>query len=156
MMLRASSEFADQQVNLSVITGAGTGATGGVEGETQLLNLVDETLTHSGSDSLRHARDAVLHALGPQALVDTAAVIGNFQRMTRIADGTGIPLDDMMTAMTVDIRRDLKLDQFGAAGRTKETGLFKRLMIRAMFPIMMRRMRRRWQPQPPIHAKGDT
>ncbi|MDA1075829.1 MAG: hypothetical protein O3A63_13860 [Proteobacteria bacterium] len=154
-MLRASSEFADQQVDLSVIT-KGTDATSGVKGETALLNLVEETVMHPGSDNLRHARDAVLDELGPQALVDTAAVIGNFQRMTRIADGTGIPLDDMMTAMTVDIRRDLKLNEFGAAYRTKETSLFKRLMIRTMFPIMMRRIRKRAQAQAPIHAKGDA
>ncbi len=51
--------------------------------------------------------------LGVEALVDAAAVIGNFERMTRIADGTGIPLGDTLAAVTVDIREDLGLDRLG-------------------------------------------
>ena len=35
-----------------------------------------------------------------------AGVIGNFERMVRIADGTGIPLDRIVDAMTSDFRAE--------------------------------------------------
>jgi len=48
--------------------------------------------------------------LSPQAMVDAAAVVANFSRMVRIADGTGIPLDDMMAEYSSDLREDLGLN----------------------------------------------
>ena len=87
----------------------------GVPCETELLNLVEATVLRPGSDQLSRFREDVIRELGEPALVDAAAVIGNFQRMTRIADGTGIPLGDTLDEITVDIRRELRLDQLGSA-----------------------------------------
>jgi hypothetical protein len=81
------------------------------------LNLVEETVRRPGSERLRRCREDVTLKLGVEALVDAAAVIGNFERMTRIADGTGIPLGDTLAAVTVDIRRDLGLDRLEQSPR---------------------------------------
>lgn len=64
------------------------------------------------------ARQRLLEAMGGEALVDAAAVAGNFMRMVRIADGTGIPLDAPVAALSADIRDELGLDAYGAAAYT--------------------------------------
>lgn len=45
------------------------------------------------------ARERLLAASNAEVLVDAAAVAGNFQRMVRIADSTGIPLDSSRMEM---------------------------------------------------------
>ena len=46
------------------------------------------------------------------ALVDAAGVASNFERMVRIADATGIPLDARMAALSQDVRDTLHLERF--------------------------------------------
>jgi hypothetical protein len=91
--------------------------------------------------TLAAARQRVLDALGPEALVDTAAVVGNFERMTRIADSTGIPLDAPVAAMTQDIRSDLGLDEFGSARNTPPLGAVGRFLGRALRPVALQAFR---------------
>jgi len=62
---------------------------------------------------LDRARRAVVDAMGEAALVDAAAVAGNFNAIDRIADSTGIPLEDDKAAMTADFRSALGIDEFG-------------------------------------------
>ncbi|MDA0339032.1 MAG: hypothetical protein O2910_04225 [Proteobacteria bacterium] len=77
----------------------------------------------SGSDeALADARVAVIAAAGGNGFVDAAAVVGNFERMVRVADATGIPLDGMATDATVDLREELGLNSFGMASRTLGDG----------------------------------
>ena len=70
--------------------------------------------------ALEAARDALKSACGSEVLVDTAAVVANFQRMVRIADSTGIPLDTGMTGLTAGIRDELGLNEFASASNTPE------------------------------------
>jgi hypothetical protein len=93
---------------------------------------------------LAAAREALEIAMGPDALVDAAAVIGCFQRLNRMADGAGIALDQQMLMMTAGLRDELDIDDdFVSARNTpKLRGLkkvlsnilrpFQGLMIRAM------------------------
>ena len=62
--------------------------------------------------ALNNARARVLDELGPEALVNAAGVASNFERMVRIADSTGIPLDGILEDKTVELRQDLGLNQF--------------------------------------------
>ena len=39
------------------------------------------------------ARNALAEALGAQAVVEASGIVSNFQRMNRIANATGIPID---------------------------------------------------------------
>ena len=68
--------------------------------------------------ALDEARDALQHACGLEAMIDTAAVVANFQRMVRIADSTGIPLDTGMTGMTTALREELGINEFASASNT--------------------------------------
>ena len=100
-----------------------------------------EALVRRDDAALAHARDEVLEKLGPGGLVDTAAVASNFQRMVRIADSTGIPLDAPVTAMTGDIRGDLELGRFGSSANTREAGPVPRALGRALRPVIVTAMK---------------
>jgi hypothetical protein len=65
---------------------------------------------------LERARQAVVDAMGEAALVDAAAVAGNFNAIDRVADSTGIPLEAEKAAMTEDFRSALGIDDFGKGG----------------------------------------
>ena len=64
------------------------------------------------------ARAALIDAVGGDGFVDAAGVVGHFERLVRVADATGIPLDAAAAEATVDIREDLDLNTFGMAART--------------------------------------
>ena len=72
------------------------------------------------------------------ALVDAAAVIGNFQRMVRIADGTGIPLDKPVAMISADVRDELKLNEFGSADLTPAPGPIGRFLGRHLRPLLIK------------------
>ncbi|MCY4617441.1 MAG: hypothetical protein OXD50_02640 [Chloroflexi bacterium] len=63
----------------------------GVEHGEVLLRFADAAVGRA--PDLAEAREAVNAAMGAHGVIDSAAVIANFQRMVRIADGCGIPLD---------------------------------------------------------------
>ena len=142
MMLRVSSEVSGIDADLRPIT-LGEEANSGVPAEAQLLHLVEASLDVEREAELPAARQALQKELGADALVDAAAVIGNFQRMTRIADGTGIPLDAPIAAMTADLREDLGINAFGSAAYTPKVGPLKRWLFRLLAPLMIKRLRKR-------------
>ena len=73
----------------------------------------------TGTDNeLDQARAAVLEAVGGAGLVDAAAVIGNFERMVRVADASGIPLDETTVEATTELREELSLNAYKMADRT--------------------------------------
>lgn len=82
-----------------------------------LTQLAEATLGVETELSLADVRQQIVAAMGVAALVDSAAVVGNFQRMVRIADGTGIPLDSPVAAVTAELRAELGIDGFASAGR---------------------------------------
>jgi hypothetical protein len=81
------------------------------------------------------ARASLLEAVGPAAFVDAAGVVGNFQRMVRIADATGIPLDGPMAALTQGMREELGINAFGSAESTPEPGPVMAVAGRIMAPL---------------------
>ena len=69
-------------------------------------------------EALGRARKALRAVLSSAAFVDTCATIGAFNVVDRIADSTGIPLDDSMLAMSAQVRVELDLARFGSAANT--------------------------------------
>ena len=57
-------------------------------------------------------RDRIRREIGDAALVDSAAVAGLFNAIDRVADATGIPLEDAKAADSADLRQDLGIDRF--------------------------------------------
>ncbi len=82
-------------------------------------------------------------ALGDAGWVDAVAVVANFERMVRIADGTGIPLDATIRMLAGGLDRDLELGRFGSARNTPPPGLVLRLLGPLLRPLARRALRRR-------------
>jgi hypothetical protein len=83
-----------------------------VTAETALLAFADAVI--EGRTELDGARDAVVDCLGEAAMVDAAAVIAGFDAITRVADGSGIPLEPEKATATAGWRSHLGIDDFWA------------------------------------------
>jgi hypothetical protein len=57
-------------------------------------------------------RDEVTSKMGGDALVDAVAVSAFFHMMTRIADGTGTPIDNGTVDPTTEIRDAIGINDF--------------------------------------------
>ena len=57
-------------------------------------------------------RTALLARIGPAGLTDAAAVIAGFDAITRVADGSGIPLEPPKAEASADWRANLGIDAY--------------------------------------------
>ncbi len=117
MMLSVSMKLQGQEVDLTGII-EGADAVDDAIPHGKVLTRFVEALLGGVEDEIRTARDHLIDAVGGDAFVDTCGVIGHFERMTRLADATGIPLDEATLAGTVQIREDLGLNDYAMAGQT--------------------------------------
>ncbi len=122
----------------AVTEGQAAGASGVAHGDT--LVAFAEAAVAGDEASLARARAEVLEGLGPEGLVDTAAVVANFERMDRIADATGIALDTPLELATGDLRDRLDLGRFGSAANTGAAAPIARALGRVIEPIAPRIM----------------
>jgi hypothetical protein len=88
-------------------------ATSGVEHGAVLIAFA-EAMVGDDDAALVQARQPVIEAMSPEAMVDAAAVASNFERMVRIADSTGIRLDERMEVVSKEVRDQLHLERFAA------------------------------------------
>ncbi|MEJ2086942.1 MAG: hypothetical protein P8Y69_00335 [Gammaproteobacteria bacterium] len=111
-MLRGSSETAGAGVNLETVV-AGRSVDSEVPGGDALIRFTEAVL--GDGTELAAARDALVRELGERRMVDAAGVVGNFQRMVRIADSTGIPVDGAMAESMREVREFLGLNELPSA-----------------------------------------
>lgn len=108
-LLRASGQHAGEPLQLG---GAleGDGSDTGVPHGALLVEFGEAML---GADEPRRqsAREALHAALGPEALVDAAAVVASFNAVVKLADASGIPLEDFKAEATADLRAELGLEK---------------------------------------------
>ena len=95
------------------------------------------------SPAVAETRDAVQKLLGDEGVVDAAAVIANFQRMVRIADGTGIPIDGPMDLLSADLRHEIGINEFASAKGRGKNGSVRRLAAPLIRRVALRLMRSR-------------
>ena len=141
-MLRASIETQGEEVDLRGLTDGKAAGESSISGAAALVGFAEATLG-GNTDEIAVARNLVRSELGSEALVDAAAVIGNFERMVRIADGTGIPLDAAVNVATEEIRAELGIDAFASEERKSEVATWQRLIARAIDPLA--KIGLRWQ-----------
>lgn len=113
-MLRVSSQTTATEIDLQAIAGREDSAARGIAFGPELMRFA-EALARRDADALVHSREALLQAAGGAVLVDAAGVAANFQRMVRIADATGIPVDDMQSELGRQVREELALARFPSA-----------------------------------------
>jgi hypothetical protein len=127
-----------EDVDVHAIT-RGADVESGVPNEDVLIAFTEAAVGRDGN--LPEVRDELVARLGADALVDTAAVIGNFERMVRIADGTGIPLDTAVSLISADLQESLGVRGFGQAALTPEVRGMKRVAARMLRPLVPQLMR---------------
>jgi|SRR5579871_458469 len=116
MLLRASSELEGRAVELAAV-GGGIASDAGVEHGARLVAFTEAVMGLDDA-ALRRERAALRRVLSPERFVEVAAVIGAFNTVDRVADATGIPLDETLAAMSGDVRRELGLARFASSANT--------------------------------------
>lgn len=110
-MLRESSQSTEEAVQLRDVTQ-------GLSGETAirhapLLVAYAEAVVRRDIEGTRQAREAVLAAMGSDAMVDAAATIAAFHGFVRIADAIGIPYETAaMGRDAPDVREQAGINAF--------------------------------------------
>ena len=115
-MLRVSGEVTGQPVEMAAVNGP-LGRDGGVRHGARLIAFT-EAVMGDDPDGIDSERRALRPLVGDEAFVDVAAVIGSFNVVDRIADATGIPLDEALDAPSAEVRRELDLARFASAANT--------------------------------------
>lgn len=142
-MLRGSSLHTGEKFEIGAVT-SDQDATVGIAHETEIGSFLDATLRHD-ENALIEASKALATAVGPEAVVDSAAVIACFQRLNRMADGVGIALDEQMVIMTAGLRAELDIDDYATAANTPELSGLNKVQAFLMKPLqglMMRAMQK--------------
>jgi len=140
-MLSLSADLSQAPVNLDMVIGDEAAAEGVAHGRA-LLSFA-EAIARRDESALVSSRQALEREAGAGVVVDAAAVAANFQRMVRIADSTGIPLDTAAAALSAGIRKQLDLGSYGSAQDTPKDGWKVRLLSLVARPIARRKLGRR-------------
>lgn len=115
MLLRASGEQTGTEYDLNAVTNDTGDA--GVEHESLLRELTEAAIRNRWDD-LEGVRARAMQAMGEQETVDALTVAAAFNGITRVADATGIPLDEQTAATTVEMRDVTGIDRFDYAQKS--------------------------------------
>ncbi len=107
MRLRVSGQETGQDYDITAVV-AGTELAPNVADGAIMQVFVDAVMDRDG-DAVEKIRLAVSAQCGDAAMIDAAAVIAAFNAYPRIADATGIPLEDAKAAATAELREELGL-----------------------------------------------
>jgi len=121
-MLSLSADITESDIDLQMVNGDEAATAGDIEHGNALMKFA-EAVAHRDEVALATARTVLLQEAGAEVLVDAAAVAGNFQRMVRIADSTGIPSDVGSADMREAVVKELDLQRFASSQNTPPGGL---------------------------------
>ena len=107
MLLRGSGEHTGDDYDLTAIVAEGV-ADGGVAAGAALAAYADAFFRNESEFAA--TRERLEREVGEEASVDAAAVLAIFNAVVRIADATGIPIEETKARMSADIRDALGLD----------------------------------------------
>lgn len=109
MLLRASSHNENGNYDLSSVT-SDEGDPGVPYG--QWLRALTEATIRGDWLALAEIRPKAEAAMGQQQTIDALTVAAAFNGITRVADATGIPLDDNTAQTTADMREAVGIQRF--------------------------------------------
>ena len=123
MLSLSINQSSDDNIDLSGLTDMACTEIPGIPHSRALFRFVDSIL-NKNPDELTAARELLVEEMEPEAMIDTAGIVSNFQRMTRIADSTGIPIqpwdDEDLDTMAADLEQALGIDQYVSAANSKK------------------------------------
>jgi len=132
--------MAGLSIDPTAVVDGDAAATSGIPHAPVLVRFAEATVGRDDG-ALAAARAALRAELGDEAFVDAAAVASNFERMVRIADGTGIPLDAPVAALGDDLRSSLGLGNYASAARTPRVGAVGRALVTITGPVLRTMLR---------------
>lgn len=118
-MLRESIQADGQTIDLEGLADTNCKEIAGLENSALLIEYADAFMSRD-AEQLVLVRDKMEKAMGANKLVDASGVASNFQRMVRIADGTGIPIDPGRYDVKVDLIEQLGLGEYESAKNTPQ------------------------------------
>ncbi len=130
----------DEKTDLNSVTGD-IAAAADIPAGPQLLAFAEAVVARSDAD-IESTRSTLVELIGPAGTADAAAVVANFQRMVRIADSTGIPLDEPVMMLTQGIRDELGINEYHAAANSPALAPLKKIVGRLLGPFVSKVMRR--------------
>ena len=92
--------------------GTGDGEVGVVHGK--LLLAFSDAVVGDDDAELDRVRVALVEELGEAAFVDAAATAASFNSVVRVADATGIPIEEYKKDPTREILNDLGVKDFSS------------------------------------------
>ena len=108
MRLRVSGQQTGNEYDLRSIMGESQGEAGLPHAD--LLSSFAEALCCWDLVRIAGVRAEILDAMGEKALVDAAATIAAFNAYPRMADATGIPLENAKEDATMEMRAELGIE----------------------------------------------
>jgi hypothetical protein len=111
-----SGQSSGAEVDLSSVNGEANDDGGVVHGA--LLGAFVEAVMGDDEEERARMREKLRASLTPAEFVDTCAVVAAFNVVDRVADATGIPLDDPLEVMSEGVRSDLDLARFASSANT--------------------------------------
>jgi hypothetical protein len=108
-LLRESSKAKGENYDLSLLTG--TEGDGSIPHGALLIAFTDAVMNYDDVEAARQ-RAEIRDRMGDGALVDAAGIVGAFSGFNRVADATGIPLEDAKAESSADFRASLGVDAF--------------------------------------------
>ena len=115
-----SSDALDTEVDLDAIVDRTFIGDVGIPHSTELLAFTNAI--HGDEPDLDSARHDLLRAAGIDGVTEAAATVAVFNGLVRVADGTGIQLDQGLQAFSADDRARLGIDRYAGATNTDEIG----------------------------------
>lgn len=117
MMLSLSANTTETAIDLQMINGSSASETQEIPFASELNNFA-EAVAQRDTTNISRTRDELVEVAGEIVMVDAAGVAANFQRMVRIADSMGIPIDEKSVEPGANIRQELDLGRFESAQNT--------------------------------------
>lgn len=108
-LLRASGKQAGIEIDTRMIIGEAADPDGGIPHGAALRRFA--TAVIKDHDDLDAARQALLDALGEKRTVQAAAIVADFDAINRVADATGIELDELTAHHDADLIENLGFER---------------------------------------------
>ncbi len=114
MLLSSSASATGLNVDVDAVLDREYFGDAGVPAGAELLRFTSAVETGSLAD-IDLARQQLTDAIGDEATAEAAATIAIFNGLLRVADGTGIPLDEGMWQASGSLRNRAGIDNFAGA-----------------------------------------